>query len=251
MKKALQYLQMALAPFSRLASVYDEIMLDVEYEDWIDFILQLVQVRGKHPENALDIGCGTGNSSLPMFARGVEIMGLDASRDMLELAREKLPPVKFVEADFRNFDLNKRFDLVYSVFDSLNNLLEITDFLKAARCVYKHLEPGGFFVFDANTTVGLKYLWESGRAEGYINDVHYAWEHYFDENTGLAKVEAYCEKEGKGFTEIHYERAYDAPELVDLLGQAGFTNIEALSYPDAALALKDDPRIWMIAQKPS
>lgn len=237
-------------PFSKLASVYDEIMLDIDYEDWIDFILELINTRGWQEDNALDIGCGTGNSTLPMFAHGIVVTGLDASKDMLELAREKLPPVNFVEADFTKFDLGESFSLIYSVFDSLNNLLDPADFSKMATCVYKHLKPNGFFVFDANTTEGLKYLWESGRAEGYINDIHYRWEHSFDENTQLAKVEAYCEKEGNAFTEVHYERAYDAPELKNLLTNAGFINIEALTYPEAETPPDDEPRIWMVAQKP-
>lgn len=236
-------------PFSLLATVYDDIMSDIEYEAWVDFIVELIEARGWSGDSALDIGCGTGNATLPMFAKGITVVGLDASEDMLSLAKEKLPPVKFIQADFTAFQLDTSFALVYSVFDSLNNLLDPKDFLKMACCVYKHLEKDGFFVFDANTTEGLKFLWQSGRAEGYVNDVHYCWDHYFDEATGLAKVEAYCEKDGKAFTEVHYERAYDAPELIALLKEAGFKAIEALSYPEGEQAAENEDRIWMLAQK--
>jgi len=236
-------------PFSLLATVYDDIMSDIEYEAWVDFIVDLLEQRAWKKGQALDLGCGTGNATLPMFAKGISVVGLDASEDMLSLAKEKLPPVKFIQADFTTFQLDDSFALVYSVFDCLNNLLDPNDFLKMASCVYKHLQEDGFFVFDANTTEGLKYLWQSGRAEGYVNDVHYCWDHYFDEATGLAKVEAYCEKDGKAFTEVHYERAYDAPELIVLLTEAGFRHIEVLSYPEGEQAAENEDRIWMLAQK--
>ncbi len=240
---------MSVKPFSLLAQVYDAIMSDIDYEAWGEFILQTVEKRGWKRGRVLDMGCGTGNSSYPMIAQGLEILGLDASQEMLEVAREKLPMLTFIQADFKQFDLGKTFTLVYSVFDSLNNLLTDQDFLQTAKCVHKHLEPDGFFMFDANTTIGLKDLWEAGRAEGWANDVYYRWEHSFDETTGLAKVEAYCENEQTSFTEVHYERPYDKPLLERLLKQAGFKNIEIITYPDGDTASDDDERVWAICQK--
>lgn len=236
-------------PFSLLAQVYDAIMSDIDYDAWGEFILRLLEQRHWKKGPVLDIGCGTGNATYPMLARSLEVVGLDASAEMLEVARSKLPMLEFVQADFRSFDLSRQFALVYSVFDSLNNLLSDQDFLQAANCVYTHLAPGGFFVFDANTTVGLKELWEAGRAEGWVGEVYYCWQHSFDETTGLAKVEAYCENEQTSFTEIHYERPYDKALLERLLTQAGFVNIEILAYPDGDLAQDDAERVWVVCQK--
>lgn len=236
-------------PFSLLSQVYDAIMDDVDYEDWADFILETVTSRGWQPGDLLDLGCGTGNATFPMVARGLSVTGLDASAEMLAVARAKVPNVAFVQADFADFALPTRFSLVYSVFDSLNNLLRADDFASMARSVYAHLQPGGFFMFDVNTTAGLRDLWEAGRAEGWAGDVYYRWEHSYDEATGLAKVEAYCETETTSFTEVHLERGYDLPELRVLLAEAGFVNIEGLSYPDSAPAWPDDPRLWVVACK--
>ncbi len=238
-------------PFSLLSKVYDAIMDDVDYEDWADFILETVTARGWRPGAVLDLGCGTGNATFPLVARGLKVTGLDASAEMLAVAREKLPGVTFVQADFTSFVLPTRFSLVCSVFDSLNNLLTPEAFSSMARSVYAHLRPGGFFMFDVNTPTGLRDLWESGRAEGWAGEVYYRWAHSFDEATGLAKVEAYCETEQTSFTEVHFERGYDLTELRTLLAEAGFVNVEGLSYPDGAPAWPDDPRLWVVAQKPS
>ncbi|MGL4612103.1 MAG: class I SAM-dependent DNA methyltransferase [Trueperaceae bacterium] len=236
-------------PFSRLAQVYDAIMSDIDYEAWVKFILETVRARGWKPGSVLDLGCGTGNSTTPMFALGLEVMGLDASEEMLGEARAKLPPVPFAQGDFKTFKLDKTFSLVYSVFDSLNNLLTEQDFLAAARTVYSHLEPGGFFMFDANTTIGLRELWEAGRAEGWADEVYYRWTHTFDEDTNLAKVEAYCEHNGTSFTEVHFEKPYDEPNLRRLLAEAGFVDVEVITYPDGEVAQADEERLWVIAKR--
>jgi ubiquinone/menaquinone biosynthesis C-methylase UbiE len=237
-------------PFSLLAQVYDAIMSDIDYEAWGKFILETVRKRGWQPGMVLDLGCGTGNSTMPMFALGFDVTGLDASEEMLEQARDKLPPVNFVQGDFRTFKLDKTFNLAYSVFDSLNNLLTEAEFLGAARNIHAHLEPGGFFMFDVNTTIGLRELWEAGRAEGWAGDVYYRWTHTFDEKTNLAKVEAFCESGNTSFTEVHFERPYDAPDLKRLLSQAGFIDIKTITYPDGESSQEDDERIWVLAQKP-
>jgi len=237
-------------PFSLLAKVYDAIMEDVDYDAWGMFILDVIEARGWRGGPVLDLGCGTGNSTFPLHARGFEVTGLDASEAMLAVARAKLPPADFVLADFSSFELNKTFGLVYSVFDALNNLLSEEVFLSMARSVYRHLAPGGMFVFDVNTTVGLRDLWEAGRAEGWAGNIYYLWKHSFDESSGLAKVEAFCDDGTTSFTEVHFERPYDAPDVERLLSKVGFTSVEALNYPEARAASADEPRIWIVAQKP-
>ena len=57
-------------PFTSLALVYDAIMADIEYDAWGEFILTTVTARGWLGGRCLDFGCGTGNATFPLFARG-------------------------------------------------------------------------------------------------------------------------------------------------------------------------------------
>jgi len=237
-------------PFTQLASVYDTIMAEVEYDEWAAFILDLAHARGYEGGPLLDLGCGTGNSTVPMSDRGLDVSGVDASAAMLAVARRKLPDVEFVRAGFTDMELGRTFEMVYSVFDALNNLLTDDDMREAFRRVYRHLEPRGLFVFDINTPTGLRDLWEGGKAEGWADDVYYRWTHTYDESTGLAHVEAFCSTETGSFVERHSERGYDALDVARLLAVAGFTSVEVLAYPDATPAPVDAERVWVVARKP-
>lgn len=239
---------MSTPPFTSLALVYDDIMADIEYDDWSAFILDQVKARGWCPGPMLDLGCGTGNATLPMIRRGFPVMGIDASEDMLEVARRKAPEARFVRDGFESFDLPQRFALVYSVFDSLNNLLTRDAFRATAERVLRHLAPGGIFMFDVNTSLGLRKLWEHGRAEGWAGETYYNWRHSFDEESGLARVDAFCLRGDVAFTEVHFERPYDPPEIRGLLADAGFGEIDVICYPDGTPAPHDAQRVWVVAR---
>lgn len=225
-------------------------MADIEYDEWSAFILTEARARGWAGGAMLDLGCGTGNASVPMVEQGFRVTGVDASADMLAVARRKLPTARFVHGDFESFDAGGSFTLAYSVFDSLNNLLEPAAFRRTAERVHAHLEPGGIFAFDVNTTRGLTFLWESGRAEGWAGEVYYNWRHSFDPESGLARVDAFCLQGKTAFTEVHFERPYDPPELRSLLAEAGFEDIDVLAYPEGEPAPSDAHRVWVFARKP-
>jgi SAM-dependent methyltransferase len=224
-------------------------MDDIDYDDWADFILTEVTRRGWQGGPILDLACGTGNSAAPLIDRGFEVVGVDASSHMLARAREKFPEQEWLEGRFTDFLLAERFTLVQSVFDAINNLLEPAEFVETARRVLAHLEPDGFFVFDVNTAEGLRDLWEGGRVEGWAGGAYYRWLHSYDEASGIATVEASFLQEGEMLTEVHRERKYDPPELVELLTQAGFSSVEVIDYPEGEPAPPLSPRVWVVARK--
>lgn len=238
------------APFTLLASVYDAVMADVEYDLWAEFVLRLASERGYACGPALDLGCGTGNSTAPLAARGIAVEGVDASADMLAVARAKLPGTTFHQGGFASFALPRRFALAYSVFDSLNNLLTEAEFDAACRNVLRHLAPGGVFVFDANTELALRELWAGGKVEGWADDVYYSWLHTYDEAAGLAYVEAYCSTPQGSFVERHAERGYAPGELRSLVEGAGFADVAVVTYPDGEPAGDDADRVWVAARRP-
>lgn len=100
----------------------------------------------------LELCCGTGRLTLPLLRAGLDVTGLDFTESMLERARAKAAeqglPDRFLHGDIRDFDLARRFALVYLPFNSLQNTYSIDDVLRVFDRVREHLAPGGTFVFD-------------------------------------------------------------------------------------------------------
>jgi SAM-dependent methyltransferase len=252
---------MSDAPFSSLAPVYDAIFADVEYDDWCEFALSTLRrlewLEDWADITMLDLACGTGNSLAPYLQRGFLVTGADASLEMLKVAQQKFPEQTFVHQGFLELALEARFGLMTCVFDSLNNLLEISDLERAFYRVKAHLLPKGVFVFDCNTPLGVTDLWEDNEFVGDValpdGAAHFHWTHQaVADNLGevtaqiwLMDNEGVCLRES---SEVHLERGYTPAELEAALRQAGFLEVVFLEYPDGAPVNDTTPRFWGFAR---
>ncbi|MFN3265338.1 MAG: class I SAM-dependent DNA methyltransferase [Deinococcales bacterium] len=246
-------------PFSSLAFVYDAIFADVEYDHWCEFTLSTLTALGWQIPNTniLDLACGTGNSLAPYVQRGFSVVGADKSKDMLEVARQKFPNLEFVQQGFLELDLPERFGLVLCVFDSLNNLLDITELEACFKRIKTQLLPNGAFVFDCNTPLGVTDLWDDNEFVGDValknGAAHFHWTHQAV-GTNLGEVSAhiwlmdYTGALQREFTEVHLERGYTREEVRAALSGAGFLEIVLLEYPDGAPIQEDTPRFWGFAR---
>lgn len=130
----------------RIAAEYDEL-----YGDLFDVdatVSVLAELAGAAP--ALELGVGTGRVALPLAARGVEVCGIDASEAMVEVLRAK-PGGRDLDVaigDFADFDLGRRFGLVYVVFNTFFGLTSQDDQVRCFECVARHLDDGGRFVLE-------------------------------------------------------------------------------------------------------
>ncbi|MER8453835.1 class I SAM-dependent methyltransferase [Mesorhizobium sp. M1428] len=97
---------------------------------------------------ALELGCGNGHITLPLAKAGPQVHGLDNSTCMLSLLEEKDDQqlVKTHHADMVNFDLDKRFDLIYCVNNSFTHMLSADRQLGCLQSAMNALDDGGHFV---------------------------------------------------------------------------------------------------------
>lgn len=228
-------------------------MADIEYDDWAEFVLTYLRAEGVTPRRLLDLACGTGASSAPFAARGLDVTGLDYSADMLRVARERHPHLTFVQGDLRDFQVDGPFELITCIFDSLNNLTDPADLGRALARAHAHLAPGGYLAFDVNTRAGVRDLWEGDTIEGLTEtpdgrEVHYHWSHHYEPDTELGVVQAFVRVEGDEFVEVHRERGYDQADLDPLLAAAGFAEWTFVEYPDYAPPALDATRVWVFAR---
>ena len=116
-----------------------------------DLPFYLAEAKAAHGP-VLELACGTGRLTIPIAQSGVESVGLDLSTSMLSHARAKAEAadvrVEFVEADCRNFELGRKFALIFLAFNSMQHLHDHSSLEALFRCVRAHLAEGGRFVFD-------------------------------------------------------------------------------------------------------
>ena len=100
----------------------------------------------------LELCSGTGRLTIPLKKSGLDIMGLDMTDSMLEMAAKKAEKegvqIDFVKGDMRAFDLKKKFSTIFIPFNSLQNTYTVSDVELIFENVKKHLLPGGVFLFD-------------------------------------------------------------------------------------------------------
>ena len=117
---------------------------------------------GQQHQPVLDLCCGTGLAALGFLEAGYPVTGLDLSAHMLAYARANTAPhagprAHFVQADAANFALaNGNFGLVVSLYDALNHLPDLPALRNCFRCAAAAVAPGGYFIFDLNTRLGLR-----------------------------------------------------------------------------------------------
>jgi SAM-dependent methyltransferase len=149
--------------YRHFARVYD-----VLGDTFLPVILRQVD-RGleNHPppgRRLLDMGCGTGGFAVEMAARGLDVVGVDHSEEMLARARERAErrgvEVEWVRDDMRRFERPGAFDVATCLYDTLNHLTTNIDLMAAVRRVRASLAGGGVFLFDTNNRLAYWNIWD-------------------------------------------------------------------------------------------
>ncbi|MCU6763081.1 Glycine/sarcosine N-methyltransferase [uncultured Roseburia sp.] len=221
--------------YTGFAEVYDTFMDNVPYELWGNYLWKILKEHGINDGLVLDLGCGTGKITRFLSKKGYDMIGVDLSEEMLEVAgRQDTEGILYLQQDMREFELYGTVGAVVSVCDSVNYLLEEEELLTVFLLVNNYLDPGGIFVFDLNTI--YKYSQVIGDAVICENREHasFIWENYFDEESSINEyaLTLFIEEEAglfRRYEEFHYQRAYELSKIEQLLKQAG---LELLAVTD-------------------
>jgi SAM-dependent methyltransferase len=191
----------AVTSYEALAPFYDRFTAHHDYELWMSGLLGLAREHGLAGRRALDAGCGTGKSFLPLLERGFEVTACDCSQSMLDLAAAKLNgEVALHCRDLRELETLGEFDLITCLDDVANYITEPDELTAALEGLARNLRPGGVLVFDANTVAtyrgffaetavveepGLVMVWR-GHADGSFGegDLAHATLDAFSERAG-------------------------------------------------------------------
>lgn len=145
--------------YTDFAYIYDK-LIDQDYEKWADYIEEIFKKHGVKPNLVLDLGCGTGSITNILAKRGYDMIGVDLSPDMLNVARDKALEenldVLYLCQDIREFELYGTVDAIICTLDVLNYITKPEDLRLVFSLVKNYLNPDGIFIFDINTEYKLK-----------------------------------------------------------------------------------------------
>lgn len=246
---------MSYAGFSEL---YDRLIAeDINYGRLCDFIENIFIQRGINPTLVADLACGTGGITIPLSARGYEMIGIDRSAQMLALAQGKpgAENILFLNQDITALDLYGTVGAAVCMTDGFNYILSdraLYNTLVRLRTCF--LDRGAVLIFDVSSEYKLKntlgnktYIYDS-------DEVFYAWENrYFDKKQLCDITINFFKKEAGGWrriTERQLQRARSTERIKKMLSAAGFTAIECYSSDSFAPEADTSPRLWFAAQNP-
>ena len=213
-------------------------------EDYLEETENICEILQQHAaislKSLLHMGCGRGHNDY-IFKRYFEVTGVDISPTMLEWARKLNPEIEYLEGDMRTFQLDRRFDVVTAV-DSTDYLYRTGDLRTFFENAYRHLNPGGIFMFILDDT---KETFIQNETTVYTNssdnEVLTVTENKFDpdpEDTEYEMIFVYLYRkwgELEIFTDRHKVGLFPRELIIELLSEAGF-EVRLIDYqpPEAA-----------------
>ena len=186
----------------------------------------------QHNADILDLCCGTGQLTQILTERGYRVTGLDGSEEMLRFARKNAPNAKFFLDDARTFKLPAMFNLVISMFDSLNHIMAYEELTTAFLNAHAALREEGLFLFDLNLEHGYKTNWDG--SHGIAEDDHVCvFQTSYSPEEQTARLDATIFRlednwQRADFTLI--QKCYSKSEVQSALETAGFIDINAYAY---------------------
>jgi len=244
--------------YGKFADIYDRVMRSVDYEGWAEYVLNCCYHLDLPREPLLNLACGTGSLEIELRERGVEdITSVDGSADMLRVAKEKFRrkgmEVPLHRARMQDFDLGRTFGLVTCLYDSVNYLTSIDDLQDAIACVYRHVRPGGAFIFDVTTEYNIiSNFADYTFAENY-EDYSYIWENTYNIRTKLivSKVTIFGLVDGvyRKYHEDHVQKIFPRKAVEKAVKRVGFELAGAFSEMTFDPPHPRSERIHFVARK--
>lgn len=246
--------------YTSFAEVYDIFMDNVPYEEWAEYLHELLKEYEIEDGIVLELGCGTGSLTEILAGKGYDMIGVDNSEDMLELAMEKRDQsghdILYLLQDMREFELYGTVRAVVSACDSVNYILEEDELIEVFRLVNNYLDPGGIFVFDFNTEYKYREVLGEQTIAEVRDDCSFIWDNYYDEEEEINEYELTLfvqEGEETGlyrrYQEEHYQKAYTLEEMRGLVDKAGLDYIAAYDAYTRKDPSDESERICIVARE--
>lgn len=212
--------------YTNFAKVYDLFMDNVPYDKWIEQIKDILHKENIFDGLICDLGCGTGTITEGLSNIGYDMIGIDNSYDMLDIAMEKKyasgNDILYLCQDMREFELYGTVRAVISRCDSLNYIQSLSELKEVFSLVNNYLDPKGVFIFDMNTIHKYQDILGENTFAEVREQASFIWENTYDIEEGINEYDLNLfirleDDTYKRFEERHVQRAYTFDEIVSAI----------------------------------
>lgn len=245
--------------YTSFAEVYDTFMDNVPYEEWAEYLAELLQEYDIEDGLVLDLGCGTGSLTEILATKGYDMIGADGSAEMLGIAMEKKAQsghdILYLLQDMREFELYGTVRAVVSVCDCVNYIIDEKELEQVFRLVNNYLDPEGIFIFDFNTEYKYKEILGEQTIAEDREDCSFIWDNYYYEDESMNEYELtlFIKEQDSNlyrkYQEMHYQKAYTLDAMRELVEWSGLEFVTAYDAYTRKAPTETSERVCVVARE--
>jgi SAM-dependent methyltransferase len=227
---------------------YNLLYKDKNYQAEVNYVHRLLKQFRPQGRTIIEYGSGTGRHGVLFKKLGYEILGIERSAEMAEIARSE--GLNCHVADIRDYKVDGKFDICLALFHVVSYINDNQSLLQLLEVTKAHLAPGGIFIFDVWFSpavlnqlpeVRVKRMSDDNieiirLAEPVVN---------FEANTVDVNYQVLIREKSGGvvreFRESHPMRHFSVPEIELLALQSGF---RLLHKEEFLTSKKPDNTTW-------
>ena len=247
-----------MSGYGDFAYYYDILTENVDYQSRSDYIYNLLADNGVSKGILLDLACGTGTLSLLLEEKGFDLIGVDASEDMLTQAQEKKMEQDsgaiFLCQKMEELDLFGTINAAVCTLDSINHVTDESKVKEIFRRVSLFMEDKGIFIFDVNTPHKHKNILGNNTFVYDMDEVYCVWQNETDEDMlTTVSLDVFERDEEEDvyykYSEQFQERGYELSFLEGLLRDNRFELVGVYEEMTASPVSDSTERAVFVARK--
>jgi ubiquinone/menaquinone biosynthesis C-methylase UbiE len=239
--------------YNSIAMFYDKLTEDVDYKKRADYFLSLFELYDKKPTLMLDAACGSGLMSVEFAEKGIEVIGVDHSPNMLAKAQENASSrncdILFLHQDITKLDLYGTVDGAICTLDSINHLKGKRAVEKFFKSVSLFLEDNRLFIFDINTEYKHREILGNNYFEFEENGVNCRWQNKYYNRNNKVKIKLLFTEHDESYIEKITEYAYSIDLVKKMLKKNGLETIAIFDDMTQNPPMEKSQRIIFVTRK--
>ncbi len=210
-------------PYTFIAEAYDYMLRHVDYQQWYLFISGIMLDYINNPRTVLELGCGTGKFGAKFSAEDFEIYGIDKSLNMLRVSKTRaFRNFRIICSDIVNFHLNKKFDFIFSVHDTMNYQIHDDEVRQVLRNVKDVMHDESIFMFDITTEHNIDRFFDNKTSFYKTRGYKIEWGNRYDREKRHVVSSFTIDRKGVKTEEEHVQKIYTIDEMITFLAMEGF-----------------------------